>query len=265
MDRSFLSDKAVIAASRAFVCVRLATYESASEAAVLKSFFVGRSGELENSTFAILAPDGKTKLTRAGRSPSFAYGRGDDAPAAMAAEMKRLAKRYPGKRGATKTAPLPLVADVRLGINIAACDSLPLVIVIGKNAAQRAKLEKTLAPLAWTEANLGVFAYASTHDMQDLKPLAKVKASPGYVVVQPGAYGQDGSGLVQLPATATPKALEAALAKARKKHNAAAKKDRRSHVRTGQRAGVHWDTEIPVTDPGKAPGGRGGPGGRPPR
>jgi hypothetical protein len=261
MDRSFLSDKAVIAASRAFVCVRLATYESASEAVVLKSFFVGRSGELENSTFAILAPDGKTKLTRAGRSPSFAYGRNASAPAAMAAEMNRLAKRYPGKRAALKAAPLPLVADVRLGINIAACDSLPLVVVVGKDAAQRAKLEKTLAPVAWDEANLGAFIYASTHEVKDLKPLTKVKASPGYVVVQPGVYGQDGSNLVQLPASATPKALAEALAKARKKHSAAAKKDRRSHVRTGQREGVHWDTEIPVTDPGKGPGR----GGRPPR
>ena len=47
MDRSYLSDPAVVAASRSFVCVRLLTYENAREAELLRGIFRGRSGELE--------------------------------------------------------------------------------------------------------------------------------------------------------------------------------------------------------------------------
>ena len=53
MDRSFLSDAAVIASSRKFVCIRLATYESESEAKILKSIFLGRSGDLENTSMPV--------------------------------------------------------------------------------------------------------------------------------------------------------------------------------------------------------------------
>ena len=40
MDKSFLSQSEVIAASRKFVCIRLATYENAEEAKFLKSISV---------------------------------------------------------------------------------------------------------------------------------------------------------------------------------------------------------------------------------
>ena len=69
MDRSFLSQLPVIAASRNFICVRLATYESEDEAAYLRSFAAGRSGQLENTVFCILSPDGEEKLIRAARGP----------------------------------------------------------------------------------------------------------------------------------------------------------------------------------------------------
>ena len=68
MDRSFLSQPEVIAASRHFVCVRLTTYEDKEEGEFLKSFHVTRSGELENTVAALLAPDGKRQLARASRS-----------------------------------------------------------------------------------------------------------------------------------------------------------------------------------------------------
>src|SRR5262245_31890428 len=96
MDRSFLSDASVVAASREWVCVRLLTYENAAEAEMLTSLFVGRSGQLENTTFALLAPDGKTKLSRAGRSPDFAFrgGPGESPAAEMASAMVEIAARY---------------------------------------------------------------------------------------------------------------------------------------------------------------------------
>lgn len=62
MDRSFLSRPEVVRASRQFVCIRLATYESFEEAQMLRGIFLGGSGQVENTTFALLSPDGKTPL-----------------------------------------------------------------------------------------------------------------------------------------------------------------------------------------------------------
>ena len=54
MDRSFLSRPEVIAASEAFVCVRLTSYENADEMAFLKDMFVGRE---VTSRFAQAQPE----------------------------------------------------------------------------------------------------------------------------------------------------------------------------------------------------------------
>src|ERR1019366_3502566 len=91
MDRSFLSDPAVIAASRDFVCVRLMSYENKDEAAFLKSFGASKSGELENTVYCILASDGKRTLIKATRGP-----RGE--PARLAVTMIGIAKDFPGKK-----------------------------------------------------------------------------------------------------------------------------------------------------------------------
>lgn len=69
-----MSDATVVAASRGWICVRLATYESKEEGKFLESIFTGRSGLLENTTFALLGPDGKKRLSRAGRGPQHLFG-----------------------------------------------------------------------------------------------------------------------------------------------------------------------------------------------
>ena len=89
MDRSFLSDERVVTASRDFVCIRLATYEDAQEAKFLKSVFVGRSGDLENTVFAILSPDAQRNLVR-GRGPFFAFRDAKE----MAKEMQKISAEY---------------------------------------------------------------------------------------------------------------------------------------------------------------------------
>src|SRR5271165_4360486 len=109
MDRSFLSQPLVVAASRAFVCARLATYEDKEEAAFLKGLLRTRSGELENSVFTILAPDGKKKLTTAGRGPRRLYADAEE----MAADLDRLARLLEPK---AELSTLPVVANVRLAV-----------------------------------------------------------------------------------------------------------------------------------------------------
>src|SRR3954469_23937633 len=112
MDRSFLSRPEVIAASRPFVCVRLATYEDKDEAAFLKSFRVGGSGELENTVFTVLASDGRRELTRASRGATHTFG---DA-SRMAATLTRIAREQKARPPADPP-ELPTVANVRLAVN----------------------------------------------------------------------------------------------------------------------------------------------------
>ena len=94
---------------------------------------------MQNTVFCILAPDGKTKLIRAGRSPAWAFGgkRGpgiheqpDDVINDMAKAMSAIAKRYPGKAsGKQAQLAIPYLADVRLALNVTACDRQPLMVL----------------------------------------------------------------------------------------------------------------------------------------
>lgn len=219
MDRSYLSDAGVITAARSFVCIRLSTFESFSENQVLKRLFVGGSGQVENTTFAILSPDGNTHLVEPGRSPDWAFRN----PQHMAGVLQDIA-RYYHSDGNTVGWALPLVPTLRLAINVASCDNLPLVV------APDAAL---LAPLAWAPELRGRAIYTVSD-----------KWGPGIAVIQPDEFGLNGQLLSRLPATATAAQLQAALKAYRPFH-----KDEHDHMREGNRRGIHWQTAIPSTDP----------------
>ena len=123
MDRSFLSGAELIKVSRDFVCIRTATYEDKQEAGFLKWAFVGRSGgDLRNFGYCVLSPDGQRQLRRSTRGPNFAYQNS----AAMAADLRLIARQYPAKATAGESTPIvPQMKSVRLGINVASCDGLP--------------------------------------------------------------------------------------------------------------------------------------------
>ena len=70
MDRSYLSDQAVVEASRQFICVRLATYEDQGEADFLTSLYSFRGNVLKNSVFALL--DRQTRVGAHGESARVA-------------------------------------------------------------------------------------------------------------------------------------------------------------------------------------------------
>lgn len=245
MDRRFLSDQDVVAKSRDFVCVRLATYESAAEAEFLKSVFIGRSGQLENTVFAILAPDGRTPLVRAGRSPDHSF-RGDDAPRAMAAAMEKFAAQYPAKN--TDVRPLPYLADLRRAINVAACDIQALAIVSASTQAAREKIEATLAPMAWSKEFVGRLAYVSLAKGDDIAVVEDGGAKDGVLIVQPDTYGLKAKVLARDAGT-DPESLARAMRGGLEKF-VAETKDSQKHIQEGRRRGVYWKTEIPVTDPG---------------
>ncbi len=274
MDGSYLSDPEVVQASRQFVCVRLSTYESKEELDVLKNVFIGRSGELENTVFTIYDPAGRKKLVRAGRSPDFAFRSEHE----MAVKMLEIAEEYPGRRkvDAVQDLGLPVVGDARLALNVAACDNLPLALVVASDKKRRKAIEAKLAELAWQDAYIGqfIFASASASDASDLKSVEGLRLKEGIAVIAPGQFGQDGKVIAEARTGDGTDAVEKALSRAMEKFDPDAK-DYHRHIAKGRQDGVHWKTATPVTDPGIPPGarrqgGRGGPpqrgpGGRPPR
>ena len=228
MDRSFLSRPEVVQASRKFVCIRLATYESFEEAQMLRGIFLGGSGEVENTTFALLSPDGKTPLVYSGRSPDFAFVNSQQ----MAETMGRISDRYRGRA----SGELPTVVNLRLAVNVGACDGLPVVALVSSDSVQLRNWQSRLAAVAWEPALLGKAIYCL-----DRRSTSK----PGLLVLAPGKFGLDSQTLGWLdPDSAT---LSADLQRILNGYHAA-EKNAHDHIFEGNQRGVHWQTQIPVTD-----------------
>src|SRR5207248_1516298 len=152
-----------------------------------------------NTVFTILSPDGQRQLARASRSARATFG---DAHS-MAATMQRIAGEYASKPPAGGQLPeLPRVPNVRLAVNVAACDNRPLVVLFAPDEKSRRSLEKRLAPLAWSEPFLGQFVYVTASGVEELSEIEGVQANSGVLVVQPERFGRKGKVLQQVGAEA---------------------------------------------------------------
>ncbi|MFK7767860.1 MAG: hypothetical protein AB8B55_11615 [Mariniblastus sp.] len=246
MDESFLSDEKVIAASREFVCIRLATYEDDAEAEFLKTVYVSRDGDLENTVFALISPDTKTNLCRPGRAPNFAFR----TPEKLADAMKEIAAKYkPNKEEFAKAQRLPQLKNVRLGLNVSSCDGLPSIVCVADSEEDLNTMRAKLTPLAFADELAGKFVYASTVDATELKSVKGYDGKPGFLLIQPGEYGVDGKLVSALATDVSSDKLETAMIE-HAKSTAKTSKNHRDHVNNGSKAGAWWDTEIPVTDQG---------------
>jgi len=244
MDTSFLSDEKVIEASRNFVCIRLATYEDDAEAEFLRTVYVSREGDLENTVFVLLSPDTKENLCRPGRGPQFAYS----SPRDLAAGMDEIAKNYqPIERSSGANPKLPQLKDVRLGLNVSSCDGLPSVICVARSDIEAIKMQAALAPLAFCDELAGKFVYSTTTNPDELKTIKNYQGDSGYLIVNPGEFGIDGVLIGRFEIGSETPELKTAMieyangvAKVQKNHSA--------HVRKGMQNGKNWKTEIPVED-----------------
>jgi hypothetical protein len=244
MDRSFLSQPEVVAAARRFVCVRLMTYEDRVEGEFLKGFKVTRSGDLENTVFTILAPDGVRPLIRSARSAKGQFQDASD----MAESMTRFAVANPGRQEIVGLPELPTVPTVRLAVNVAACDNLPLVVAVAEDEVVRTGLIERLRELAWSEQFVGRFIYAAASGPMDLAEVEGEKPVVGVFVVQPSQFGLSGKVLTSVAGDVSHAqigdCLAGGLARFTPDDKAFA-----SHVTAGKQQGVLWQTKLPVTDP----------------
>jgi hypothetical protein len=223
IDRSYLSQPEVVRASRNWTCIRLATYEHEKEAKYLAGVFVGRSGQLENTVFAFMNPQATEYLINPGRGPRQLF-RG---PSDMAAEMDRLARQYRATNQSTAH-ELPKVESLRLALNIAACEGIPVIVVTSKQA------EKRLARAAWARKNQGKAVYV----------LSQLEGEKQAYLLQPDKFGTKIEASQPLDPGIDATQLSNLLSGLQ-----SGPKDHFQHVREGHSKGIRWETRVPVTDP----------------
>lgn len=229
-------------AARGFIAIRPASYENAKEAAFLKALYVGRSGEVENTTFALLKSDGKTPLSGISRSPAQVFGNA----ARMATAMRKITETNRTTVRANGGPVSPALGSVRLAINVAACDNLP-VVILGPNASPA--VEKELTRLFFESGHKGHFVLArgSETDMTNLSGLAE-GTRPSVVMVEPDLFGLKAEVLAQWEGD-DPSKIENSVLQTGFGQFHQLVKEFGPHRTMGVRAGAFWETATPVTDP----------------
>ncbi len=235
------------------MAIRPATYESAREAAYLKSL-IGptRSGDLENSVFGILSSDGKTPLTRVHRGPDHVFG---TAPK-MVEGMNKIAQTHPPLAESTKGNRVsPSIVSMRLALNIASCENQPLVVLAPGATPEH---EKELTRIFFDSNQKGRFVLtrATVGDLGQIEGAESAKGST-VLVVQTNPFGTKGKILAKANPEDGPSALERVILEGSKAYVPAPKglpgdSVYRSHLQTGFDEGIFWDTKVPVTDLGEA-------------
>ena len=243
MDRSFLSQ-----AGRHRRLARLRLHppghlRGSRGGRFLKAFHVTRSGELENTVFTLLSPDGKRQLRAASGGADDTFG---DATR-MATAMVRIARDYSAPEAGGPPPELPKVANVRLAVDVAACDNQPLVLVFGQDASGRKKLEDRLAAARLERPLPRALCVSSASSAAELAALEGARAEAGILVIQPDKFGLQGKVLAKAAAGTRDELVRCLTDGARLYQRQ--EKTFAGHVREGQQRGVFWETQLPVTDP----------------
>jgi hypothetical protein len=220
------------------------TYEDQAEADFMSKIYASRSGQLENTTFAILSPDGKEKLTATGRGPFHEYRDNRS----MARGMDEIAEKFDVAEDVLGTnVALPLLKSVDVALNVAASDGTPLVVTVAKDQAQLDEINQRLLPVAWGSDLIGQYAFASATEFQDLKPIPGVEKDAGVIVIKPGQFGLSGKVLAQFPADVDLESLGEKMKELATSYESN-QMSHDAHVQLGIQLGIDWTSEIPETD-----------------
>jgi len=228
------SDPAVIEATRNFVCIRIDSYESEENQKIVRSHLGGR---FENTAFCVLAPDGKTRLTRSGRGPHQVARNFND--------LTALVEDY-SPRGNAHDSKVPDFNSFALALNVSSADQQVLVVIAGPDEEIQ-MVGVRLRPMVWSDDMVGRFQYDFETDMKKLEaPLALKKAEPGIYIIKPDTFGLDGEVMASLPLDVQLPALKAAMVQGNTQFARSTKKKIYStHVADGRRAGKRIKMAMP--------------------
>ena len=135
----------------------------------------------------------------------------------------------------------------RLGLNVASCDGLPCVAIVGEDQEDLEQISKQLGQVIWEEELIGKFIFASTIDSGDLKDVEGARSQTGILVIKPDEFGTKGKLIEAIASDVSADELKAKLLAAAdgfERHT----KEHGTHVRNGRRIGKSWETEVPVPE-----------------
>lgn len=209
------------------------------------------NGRFANTAFCLLAPDGKERLSRSGRSPLQAFSRrgsrgGDTGVQGQltVAAMEKIARHYKP----TGDVASPVVQDFhsfRQALNVASGDQRLLLFVAAPEDDQD-EIRKTLSPVMGDAEVVGRFhvdfSNKGDEKWSDSVRGVKSKSKPSLLVIQSDKFGQQGKVVKQLPADATAEQIKSALLSSNQRF---ARTEKRkvygAHVEAGRRAGVYFE------------------------
>ena len=208
------------------------------------------SGRFANTAFCVFDPEGKQKLSRAGRSPQRSLASGENSELnndAVVRQMARIASKYEAKGESDETL-LQSFHSFRQALNVASSDQRLLVLV---NAENTEAVTNELKPVFAGEEVVGKFHLHFTNKERDKNWSNVIKGDknqPGIVIIRAGKFGLDGVVMKQLSASTNADELKAALLEANEKFaDVEDRKNYSSHVAQGQRERIYFENEIPRT------------------
>jgi len=201
----------------------------------------GGGGELRNTTFALLDPSGETALARTGRSPQMVYKNIDS----FAVNLASIANKFESEVGIKS---LPLMSNLRLGLNISACDGIPLVVIINNESRKLEKALSNIVKLSQADSLSGQAHYVLLKDTKEIENLKNYRPDNFVYVLKPDEFGITGSVVAAFRGKEDLSliALRAAFDTARIPKKTL--NDSRQHVRQGRIKGITWESQMPRAD-----------------
>jgi hypothetical protein len=256
IDDGWLTHNDIIEVAQKFVCIRLTSYESQSEAAFIEKL----RGNPVNTAFAILTPQGEPalKVQGLGRGPSELFSDTAD----MVKHMNEVAAKFVATNAA-QTPMLPVTLSAKLGLAVASADLQPLVLVVASDPAARAALEAKVAKLAWSKDFQGFFTYANAANTKALVLTSatnngaantssgnaantSVITKDSVLIIEPDLFGAAGKIVAQISAGDVDTQLTSAMKSARTNH-VRMEKSREQLKRLALAQGIYFETGIPVS------------------
>jgi len=256
IDDGWLTHNDIIEVAQNFVCIRLTSYESQSEAEFIEKL----RGNPVNTAFAILTPQGEPalKVQGLGRGPSELFSDTAD----MVKQMNEVVAKY-GATDVAQTPMLPVTLSAKLGLAVASADLQPLVLVVASDPTARAALEAKVAKLAWSKDFQGFFTYANAANTKSLvlssganNGAANTSSSnaantaaitkDSVLIIEPDIFGAAGKIVAQISASDVDTQLPGAMKSARTNH-VRMEKSREQLKRMALAQGIYFETGIPVS------------------
>lgn len=208
------------------------------------------NGRFANTAFCVLSPDGKKRLSEAGRSPSQGFGLGRAAPKgqneAILTSMEKISAKYPAQ-GQSSQAVIQDFHSFKQALNIASGDQRLLVFVVASNN-DRERLKISMQQVANHPDVIGRYHFDFA-DQVDAKWSAAIEGDQkkiGIFIIQAGKFGLEGKVVAELPLDTEPEKIRAVLAKENEKFaKTEQRKNYAAHVSEGRREGVSYQDNMP--------------------